>query len=49
MALPKDFEIVALEARLTSTVYGKYGKKNDKLEDFGLKSWKSRRQLIAVY
>jgi len=34
-------EIVSVEARLSSTVYGKYGKKNDKLEDFGLKSWQS--------
>ncbi|MEW6557708.1 MAG: hypothetical protein AB1349_10190 [Elusimicrobiota bacterium] len=30
-----------LSARLTSAVYARYGKKSDRLEEFGLKAWKS--------
>lgn len=29
-----------LSSRLESAVYAKYGKKNDKLEEFNLKAWK---------
>lgn len=30
-----------LDSQLTSLIYAKYTKKNDKLEEFGLKSWKT--------
>ncbi|MDI6739712.1 MAG: hypothetical protein QME74_05050 [Candidatus Edwardsbacteria bacterium] len=29
-----------LDSQLTSLIYAKYTKKNDKLEEFGLKAWK---------
>ncbi|MEW6557934.1 MAG: hypothetical protein AB1349_11400 [Elusimicrobiota bacterium] len=34
-------ELKGFYARLSSSVYGKYGKKMEKLEEFGLKPWKS--------
>ena len=30
-----------LDSQLTSLIYAKYTKKNDKLEEFGLKAWKT--------
>ncbi|MBI4726968.1 hypothetical protein HY768_07055 [candidate division TA06 bacterium] len=33
-------DVAGLESQLTSLIYAKYTKKNDKLEEFGLKSWK---------
>ena len=35
----KDME--ALDAKLVSLIYSKYTKKSDKLEEFGLKAWKT--------
>lgn len=32
--------LAGLDSQLTSLIYAKYTKKNDKLEEFGLKSWK---------
>lgn len=34
-------ELKQLTSRLESAIYAKYGKKNDKLEEFGLRAWKS--------
>ena len=34
-------DLKGLYSRLSSIVYGKYGKKVEKLEEFGLKPWKS--------
>ncbi len=34
-------DLKGLYSRLSSSVYGKYGKKVEKLEEFGLKPWKS--------
>ncbi|MBI4727003.1 hypothetical protein HY768_07240 [candidate division TA06 bacterium] len=34
-------EMTEVESQLTSLIYAKYTKKNDKLEEFGLKSWKT--------
>ena len=34
-------EMTSGESQLTSLIYAKYTKKNDKLEEFGLKSWKT--------
>ncbi|MDO8735083.1 MAG: hypothetical protein Q7K21_08010 [Elusimicrobiota bacterium] len=40
--LKKDTaDLKGLYSRLSSSVYGKYGKKVEKLEEFGLKPWKS--------
>jgi hypothetical protein len=33
-------QLAGLDSQLTSLIYAKYTKKNDKLEEFGLKSWK---------
>ncbi|MDY6934031.1 MAG: hypothetical protein SVZ03_07400 [Spirochaetota bacterium] len=31
-------------SRITSAIYGQYGKKSEKLEDFGIKPWKTGRR-----